>query len=188
MDNSLTISPKLDTLSPLNYSSLPEIVPKKRRVKEKYFKIYTDYVTLFLTYKQLGVKYRMTLNHVAKIIKWVVFELDKGKPNVSGQRQVTMDQLNGQLRKLEALQGTLKMDAANVKKKVSIQAEIRRTIKLINQVSGLLREGINIDLSDRRSLEMHTAPGFARRGGGDGGVAPAEDVDVEQEVENDSEV
>jgi hypothetical protein len=117
--------------------------PKSRAVKEKYFKVYEEYILTHATERQIAEKYGYSMHHVSRIIKWVVSETDKGDMNT--YYQVMIDKLSMALQQLEM--DNLK--AETIKEKMSVRGEIRRHLKLVAQVQKLLRHDINIDMSDK---------------------------------------
>jgi hypothetical protein len=152
---------KYDKLKPARYKNAPMLCPKSSRLKRKFIEIYTDYITNHVTIHELAEKYLFSYQYISQIIKWSVFELHKNEPTATDHKMMTTDTLGLQLQKLEKM-----LDAADaVRDKVSVQAEIRRTINLMSQIRGILDSGINIDLSDRRQVVMKTADGFTRRVG-----------------------
>ena len=151
-------APRADNLSVDKYNSEKLLQPKSRKIKEKYFEIYENYVVGGFTERQLSKMFNLSLDHVSRIIKWVVFETDKGDLDV--YLKTMIDRLSYQLQELSA-------DIAQsqtIKEKTYVRGEYRRTLKLLAQIQRVLTNDVNIDLSDRRQINMNT-PNVGRRTG-----------------------
>jgi hypothetical protein len=146
------------------YNSNALLDPKSQADKDKYFRIYDDYVTSHSTMKQLAEKYGYGLHHTSRIIKWVTFQI--GDPDPDAGLQVMIDNLKTRKQKLEALINK----TGSVDDKIKIYRTLNSTDKLLSQIEGLLSSAL-IDMSDRRQVHVKMNDGLQRRSG-----APQDDI------------
>ena len=130
-----------------DYKSEDLLDPQKESTKLKYMEIYHDYTVGNKTEKQLAESHGFSPDHVCRIIKWAVHQLD----NLDNKSK-----LHGIVDKLRLRQQTIEAELPNcktVKEKAFVWGELRKTDRLIAQLEGLLSTAI-FDMSDRRSVNM----------------------------------
>lgn len=122
-----------DFLCKSSYRGSRLLKPKSRKIKEKYFEIYQNYILTHSTEKQLAEKYNLGLAHISAIIKWCVHQVDTGDPDVYFK---AMDDTISH--KLQELELKLRDDSLTHKEWLMTQAEIRRTLKFQAQIRKVL--------------------------------------------------
>jgi hypothetical protein len=133
-----------DDLSLDKYRSPTLLDPKSSKVKQRYFKIYEEYVLTHSTERELAEKYNYGIQHISGIIKWVVSQTEKGDNDVYFRTMV--DKISHSLQELEC---TYQKEETTVKEKVMLRGEIRRHFILLGKIQKLLGSDINIDMSNK---------------------------------------
>ena len=131
-------------------------IPKTEATKQKWLKIYTDYAQGAFTERQLAEKYNLEPTYVSRVIKWCVFYLNK-KTDPKTYRQILLDRLRVRNQTLEKyLKGDERIKPSEIRDITLLMKELRLNDKLIAQVQGILKDGVNIDKSDRRKVVVVT--------------------------------
>ena len=156
---------RADNLSPDKYRSKDIIKVANKSTQDKYMKIYADYVENNLTEQEVADKYDLVRPWVSKIIKWVVFETDMFEPD--DHMKITDDKLTIKLKRLQELlnecvyKDKKNQEHVDVYKKLAVESEIRRTIKLQAQVRKVLGKAqLNIIMPQSGHVPMKNAPSF----------------------------
>jgi len=129
----------IDTISTADYKN-PEnlLVPKSDERRIQYFEIYEEYVLTHQTYQQLAQKFGYSLDHIARIVKWAVYQVED-KADRKVWQSVIHDKISFQLQTLENILIPGKNKAVlSVKEQLAVIGEIRRNIKLLGQVAGIM--------------------------------------------------
>lgn len=166
------------------YNSTALINPKSQAVKDRYFKMYEDYVTSHLTMGDLAEKYKIQIYQAGKIIKWVTFQIGDTDPDAA--LQVMVDNLKKRKQKVTGLLA----ECNSIKEKIKVYRTLTSIDKVLAKVEGLMSDSL-IDMSDRRQINVKMNEGLARRTGGGRiknkgpveeetgeDVGPAEDVEI----------
>ena len=154
------------------YNSKAKLDPKTRHTKNKYFKVYEEYVTNCMTEKQLAEKFKTSIYHISRMIKWVTLEI--GDPDPDAQLRVTIDKLLIRQQEMNTVYKT----ANNVDEKAKIWKALLQVDRLLSQLQSLLNTAL-IDMSDKRNqVVVNMNENFQRRIGS--GKKP-EDVDKQIE-------
>lgn len=133
-----------------SYNSPVVLNPKSKAVKKRYFNIYKDYITSHYTEMQLAEKYNLSLDHISRIIKWVVFVTDSG--DYDTYFKAMDDKITLKLAELERMKDRAEDDAA----RLHIMGEMRRTMKLQAQLRKILNTEFNIDFVSNRNYNVQT--------------------------------
>ena len=160
--------------SPDKYHSDTLLEPKDQATKDKYMRIYEEYVMIHQTERQLAVKHGLSLSHISRVIKWVTFQI--GEIDEDAQLQVMIEKQKMRQQEIEReLQRTVEtvgdmgkkipVSALTVREKVLLWQELRKTDALISKLQGLTSDAF-IDNSDRsRNVNVNMNPNFSRRKG-----------------------
>lgn len=142
------------------------ITAASEETRQRYFIIYEDYIRNFKTELQIAKEYGYTPSHVCRIIKWCTQQF--GQVTKKQRFREMFDRLAKSLQRLEKMYRNEEATG----RKIQVMGEMRRTMKLLAQVEGLLVQAPKVDNSDRRKVTY--VSGVNRRtegeeGAGDGG-------------------
>ena len=159
-------------LRPDKYNSDTNLDPQDQATKDKYFRIYEEYVMIHQTERQLSLKHSLSISHISRIIKWVTIQI--GDIDEDAQLQVMIEKQKMRQQEIERelqrtvntkndMGETIAVSVLTIREKVLLWQELRKTDALISKLQGLTSDAL-IDNSDRsRNLNVITNDNFVRR-------------------------
>ena len=150
----------LAKLTPSQYrSNKLRLIPRTKAAKDKYLKIYHDYITNYLTEEELAEKYGYRdHNHIHHVIKWACYYTNTSTNIMDYKRSI--DRIERQLRELNE-----RLPAAETPKdEVMLRGEMRRLIRLQAQIQGILNAGVNINIHSGAKTEIPVLTSVNHRG------------------------
>ena len=162
--------PKEVFLDPKHYKpNKYDLHPKREDTKQRYLRIYEDFVFNTMTQRELAKKHKIPAQHVNRILKWAVSEYyNEIDPKI--YREVFTNKLGKRSKQLEKmmkkgfkLNNGEVISASNVYELMAIIRELRLNDRLMAQAQGVLSTAL-VDKSDKRTINVMVKD-LGRRGG-----------------------